>query len=115
MSYMEMEVRARKAQGMDNAFIARSIGIDEARVERCLLGEHVVRVVHPVFMNDITSFLEHLPIGSFLQIHRVSNGTICLDVLPPKDQPSKEWAEEVVKDLATKNFNAVVAPRWADA
>jgi len=43
MSYMEREVRARKAAGISNEDIAIGIGIDEAQVERCLLGEHVVK------------------------------------------------------------------------
>ena len=42
MSYMEREVRARKAAGISNKDIAIGIGIDEAQVER-LLGEHVVK------------------------------------------------------------------------
>jgi hypothetical protein len=112
---MEKEVRARKATGISNADIARGIGIDEARVERCLAGEYVVRVVHAYHGDDMIYMLECLPGGSILQIHRRSDGTICFDILPPKDQDSKEWAEKLVKDLAgDKGMNAVVAPRWSD-
>jgi hypothetical protein len=112
---MEQEVRARKAQGYPNDEIAIGIGIDEARVERCLLGEHVVRVVHSIMGQDVLYMFECLPGESLLQFHRKSGGTMCFDILPPKDQDSKTWAERIVKDLAgDKGMNAVVAPRWAD-
>ena len=115
MSYMEQEVRARKAAGINNADIAIGIGIDEARVERCLLGEHVVRIIHGISGCDVLYMFECLPGESLLQFHRKSEGTMCFDILPPKDQDSKKWAEEIVKDLADdKGMNAVVAPRWTD-
>ena len=113
MSYMETEVRARKAQGVSNSDIAANIGIDEARVERCLLGEHVVRVVISCEVN-LLEFTSCLSGGSILQLHRQSDGSICFDVWSPKDQPSKEWATKIAEELVHRDFNAVVAPRWAD-
>lgn len=114
MSYMEQEVRARITQGHDREQVAYSMGITMLRVERCIQGEHVVRVI--VSSDDVLYMFECLPGECLLQFHRKSAGTMCFDLLPPKNQDSKEWAEKLVKDLAgNQGINAVVAPRWADA
>jgi len=116
MSYMEKEVRARITQGHDREQVAYSMGITMLRVERCIQGEHVVRVVLSTLGgDDVLYMFECLPGECLLQFHRKSDGTICFDLLPPKAQDSKEWAERIVKDLAgDKGFNAVVAPRWSN-
>lgn len=120
MSYFEREAKAKAKTGATVEYIAACLRCDAARVERALLGEHVVRVVLPgpggpkAGEENMASFLRCLEQAHLIKVHRDEVSGMCYDILPPLDVDSDDWAKRVAKFMEDRGFNAVAAPRWPD-
>lgn len=115
MSYFERAAKDLKRAAQSIEDIAVALKTTPGRVETALRGEHVVRIVHRGFGDDIVYMLECMDDGGLIKFHRNDDGSICFDLLPPHDVvDSQVWATGVAKKMDSYGFNAVCAPRWPD-